>query len=1008
MILSKNLLILASAGSGKTFQLANRVIALVASGAAPEKIVALTFTRKAAGEFADSVLTKLAGAAGDPASGAELRVALNLPEADFQEGLERVVRALPRFNLGTIDGFFAKIVRGFQYELGMTGGKFDLLEGPRASALADEMLAEILGSTHAVEDNDGFFHAFRRATIGKENHGITSALRAFVTTWQALYQESGDLEWGPAKFTITHPDEWEARKSGLAESIIQRLDKIDFTSPKQRDALEKSIHKLESHVIGSGSLTKNPTLLDNILKAVSTGSGAFTVKSIKDFTIEGPVADILREMVELAAACELSSAVLRTRAVRDVVSVFDQVCATRLRANGLLGFNDIKILMGRWATSEDARLRREAVDFRLDSRTDHWLLDEFQDTSRADWNGLLPLIDEAASDDDGTVFIVGDRKQAIYAWRGGDVTLFDEIMGRYGTGLETAEMAESWRSCPEVLSLVNHVCGDQATLRRLFGETASRWPWQDHVSAPPLIRAEKRGEARVEIVGTWEERLERLPEILHELGVGKRRMTCGILLRGNEKAAEVADHLRALGFDVIEEGKRKPAKDSPVGIVIHNLLEWLANPANIFSREILQMSPLVAVLQDMYGFSWSKIWEVLTDQISKNGFAATVAGIIDPCRASWSDFGKRRAGDLLDALASLDRQGGVSPGEAADWLGRLEISQNPGVAAVQVMTIHKAKGLGFDVVVLPEIPDDGLPQAQHFDVAKGDGWLTQTPPKWARMIIPEMCEAESRWGSGQRYEAFCMLYVALTRAKRGLYVLLAPPSKTADPEKPSLSNWLIQSLGASAENGMIYQKGSPDWPENVPLQPPDPVSETVPELGLSIPSRRRARPTGSKKTGKTATFSHDGIRFGTTLHGILEQIGWIDESPATPPSSEAGRVVARLLSNPEIIDIFQKQGRSIDLFREQHVDSLVDESHMSGIIDRLHLHRDSNGEVAKVEIIDFKTDDVEHPDELIARYGGQMNAYLTALRKIHPHAEFNCVFLSVKHGKLVSVPLGKC
>ncbi|MEI6177198.1 MAG: UvrD-helicase domain-containing protein [Verrucomicrobiota bacterium] len=1007
-ILSKNLLILASAGSGKTFQLANRVIALVASGAAPEKIVALTFTRKAAGEFADSVLTKLAGAAGDPASATALRVSLDLPDADFQESLERVVRALPGFTLGTIDGFFAKIVRGFQYELGLTGGKFDLLEGPRASALADEMLAEILGSTQAVADNDGFFHSFRRATIGKENHAVTTALRAFVTTWQALYQESGDLEWGPAEFAVTHPDEWEARKSGLAESIIHRLDGINYTSPKQRDALEKSIRKLESHVIGSGSLSKNPSLLDNILQAVPTQSGALIVKSIKDFTIGGPVADTLREMVELAAACELTAAVLRTRAVRDVVSVFDQVCATRLRSNGLLGFNDVKILMGRWATGEDARLRREAVDFRLDSRIDHWLLDEFQDTSRADWNGLLPLIDEAATDDESTVFIVGDRKQAIYAWRGGDVTLFDEIMGRYGTGLETAEMAESWRSCPEVLSLVNRVCGDQATLHRLFGDTASRWPWQDHVPAPPLTRTEKSGEARVEIVGTWEERKERLPEILRELGIGTRRMTCGILLRGNDKAAEVADHLRALGFDVIEEGRREPAKDSPVGIVIHHLLEWLANPANIFSREILHMSPLAPVLQAMHGPSWSQIWENLTDHVSKTGFAATVSRVIDPCRAQWSDFGRRRAGDLLDALASLDRQGGVSPGEAADWLERLEISQNPGVAAVQVMTIHKAKGLGFDVVILPEIPDDGLPQAQHFDVAKGDGWLTQTPPKWARLIIPEMREAESRWGSGQRYEAFCMLYVALTRAKRGLYVLLAPPSKSADPEKPSLSNWLIQSLGSGADNGVIYQNGSPDWPENVPLQSPDPVSETAPELGPAIPSRRRTRPTGSKRIETPVTFSHDGIRFGTALHAILEQIGWIDESPVTPPSSEAGRVVARLFRNPELAGVFQKQGRSIDLFREQQVDSLVDGSHMTGIVDRLHLHRDSNGEVTKVEIIDFKTDVVDHPDDLIVRYGGQMNAYRTVLEKIHPHAEICCVLLSVKHGKLVGVPQANC
>ncbi|MCF7675371.1 MAG: UvrD-helicase domain-containing protein, partial [Akkermansiaceae bacterium] len=143
--LAKNLLILASAGSGKTFQLGNRVIGLVAGGIAPEQIVALTFTRKAAGEFADAVLSKLARAAADPTTAATLRRDLSLPEADFSEALERVVRALPRLVLGTMDGFFSKVVRGFQYELGITGGRFELLEGPQLAAARDGLLESILG-----------------------------------------------------------------------------------------------------------------------------------------------------------------------------------------------------------------------------------------------------------------------------------------------------------------------------------------------------------------------------------------------------------------------------------------------------------------------------------------------------------------------------------------------------------------------------------------------------------------------------------------------------------------------------------------------------------------------------------------------------------------------------------------------------------------------------------------------------------------------------------------------
>lgn len=1003
-ILAKNLLILASAGSGKTFQLGNRVIGLVARGSVPERIVALTFTRKAAGEFADSVLTKLAEAAGSSPKAAELRQELALPDADFADALERVVRALPRFTLGTMDGYFSKVIRAFQYELGLTGGRFELLEGPRAAALADELLAGILGDTLAREEGEAFFHAFRRATIGREDQGVLAALRAFVTRWQGRYREARELEWGPAALMDVGPDDWAKQKSGLAAAVMRELDDIAYTRKGQREALEKEIARLELHEIGGGSLGSNPSaLLSCILDAVATQSGALTVKSHKEFTIDGAAADALRALVELAAHCELSAALLRTRAVRELVAVYDARCAQRLRGKGLLGFDDVKILMGDWARNEDARLRREAVDFRLDARTDHWLLDEFQDTSRADWTGLLPLIDEAATDGDGTLFIVGDRKQAIYAWRGGDVGLFDEVMARYRGGLEIAPMAESWRSCPEVLALVNQVCGDTATLRELFGVVAERWEWQHHFSAEPLTDPAMRGEARVELVGDWEQRLVRLEEILHELGVGQRALTCGILLRGNEKAREVADHLRARGFDVIEEGRREPAKDHPVGIVIAHLLQWLADPADSFAREVVEMSPLAATLRAQHGAGWRKIWEDLTAGAARSGFAGMVGEVLAGCWPACSDYGRHRAADLLAALATLDAQGGVSPKEAADWIERLEVSQSPGVAAVQVMTIHKAKGLGFDVVILPEVPDDGIPQSQYFEVAEGAGWLTQTPPKWARAIIPQLREAEARWASNQQYEAFCMLYVALTRAKRGLYVLLQPPAASANPDKPSLANWVARATGAEGQSGVIYQTGTPDWADTVRLLETEPQPGSPRTLGAAIPRRGQLTPSGTKHQDSARFFSPAGMQFGAEVHALLERVTWVDEFRPPLPDSDAGTAVARLLDHPAMLEVFARNGRSIDLFREQAAAAIIDDQFLSGIVDRLHLHRDSSGTITRAEIIDFKTDAVKNPADLIPRYADQMAAYRKALAMIYPNAEITCALLSVRHAALVSV-----
>ncbi len=995
-ILAKNLLILASAGSGKTFQLGNRVIGLVAKGVAPEKIVALTFTRKAAGEFADSVLTKLASAASDVQTAVGLRVDLDLPDADFGESLELVVRALPRLTLGTMDSFFAKVVRGFQYELGLTGGKFDLLEGSRAAAQADEILVAILGETLDDTGRDNFLYAFRRATIGKEDQGVIEGLRGFVKSWQSRFRVSRDLEWGPPDLAGVMLEDWERHKHGLAACVLSGLANIAYTRKGQREVLEKAVAALADHTIGSGSLGGATGMLADIMKAAVTSNGPLVVTYYKEFLVGGPAGDALRDLVNLAARCEMAAALLRTRAVQEVVSVYDARCESQLRRRGLLGFDDVKMLMGDWVTSEDARLRREAVDFRLDARHEHWLLDEFQDTSRADWTGLLPLIDEAAGEGEGSMFIVGDRKQAIYAWRGGEVGLFDEVMDRYENGLEIEPMAESWRSCPEVLALVNQVCGDAATMRELFGEAAASWKWQEHFSAEPLTAAAKRGEARVEVVeGKWEQRLERLGDLLAELGVGERAMTCGVLVRSNAMVREVADNLRAKGFDVIEEGRREPTKDNPVGIALGHLLKWLANPADDFSREVVEMSPLAASLRADFGEHWLQIWKGLLAVASEWGFATMIERVIEKCWVNWSDFGRRRAGDVMMALASLDAQGGATPREAAEWIERLEVSQSPGVAAVQVMTIHKAKGLGFDVVILPEVPNDRIPSSQYFEVAEGDGWITQTPPKWARALIPEMCKAEADWEAIQRYQAFCMLYVALTRSKRGIYVLLEPPSASQDADKPSLANWLARSVVSGGQPSTVFQSGSADWVKSFPFSSKTKESPKMSSLATGITRRERATPSGEKNRSKSVTpHSTFGLQVGREVHTAFELVGWVDEAIPDLPASDAGILISELLKISNLRQLFERRGKQLELLREQPVDVILGGKWLSGVMDRVHLHRDSAGLVTQVDIIDFKTDVVTDVSELVEKYSTQMEAYREIMRRVYPDAQVKCVLLS--------------
>lgn len=998
-----NLMILASAGSGKTYRLVNRVIALVARGADPSQIVALTFTRKAAGEFADAVLLRLAAAAADESKADQLRADIGVADVDFSLLLEKVVRVLPRFPLGTIDGFFTRVVKAFQYDLGLSGGAFDLVEGPRAMVLMDRMLGQALAGWSDETANVEFINAFRRATMGRELAGLLRPLRGYIDQWHDKYLESADAEWGPDALLSVEVEEWEKAKHALAGRVRAGLGEVVYTDKRQPEALDKIVDSLERHTIGSGSLVLSNNLSKSILADLTeSADGPMELSHFKTFTLPATAAEALRELLLLCARCETASAVRRTRAIHHVVRAYDALCERQLRGKGLLGFRDVKLLMGRWAHDEDARLRREAVDFRLDARYHHWLLDEFQDTSRADWAGLSPLVEEAVASDEGSLFLVGDKKQAIYGWRGGDVSLFDEIYERYAGNMEQTTMAESWRSCPQVLALVNRICGDTSTLQSLFGPVAERWNWESHVSAAHLQEPAKSGEARVEVTGDWDERQQRTLEILQELGVGEKQMTCGVLLRDNKKAREMADFLRSHQFDVVLDGSRTPATDTPVGWLVFQTLRWLANPDDALAREVLAMSPTGREEYGSHGGSWDALWLDLTERIARCGFADALSGWLAPHAAEWSDFGRRRADDLSCALRAMDKQGIVSAREAAEWLERVEVAQSPGAADVQVMTIHKSKGLGFDVVIVPEVSNDAVPEAQRFDVAEADGWILETPPQWVRGIIPELRDAEETWGQKQRYEAFCMLYVALTRAKRGLYVLLDPPAEKSDPDKASLANWLRHSLGEES-GGILFQSGSPDWSQSLPSLVPGPESTPHITLGPAVTRRARVSPSSLKSSGKSpSSLSPGGLAFGSEVHELLETIRWLDDSAPRLPDTPAGDAVRALLAEASLADVFRRNGRTIDLLVEQPVDVLLDGAHLSGIIDRLHLHRDETEAVHRVEIIDWKTDAVESPADLTERYAAQMTAYRNAMRALYPEAAIECHLVSVSHRCKVS------
>ena len=441
-----HVMILASAGSGKTHALTNRYIGLLAHGAKPERIAALTFTRKAAGEFFDEILGKLARAAGDEEVARDLAVAIGLPAMrarDFLRLLRGVTDAMHRLTLGTLDGFFARIVRAFPLELGL-GGDFDVLQEHAARLERRRVLRRMFAHAGAGGARQDFIEAFKRATFGTEEKQLGARLDGFLDEHAEVYRAAPDVAgWGQAERIWPEGCAWlaaaDSRRRADAAARLHAALPWPGLGDKQRARWEDFFALLPDWAAGAPLPKPVAYILDNAFKAWP-GLAEIMVER-KKMPLSPEASQALRALVTGIVGAELARRLETTQGMFAVLRAYEEVYDHLVRRAGRLTFADVQRLLrpdtggARLLSREAAAEARLFIDWRLDAQIDHWLLDEFQDTSFGQWSVLRNLIDEAVQDPAGerTFFYVGDVKQAIFAWREGDARLFREIFDHYNS-----------------------------------------------------------------------------------------------------------------------------------------------------------------------------------------------------------------------------------------------------------------------------------------------------------------------------------------------------------------------------------------------------------------------------------------------------------------------------------------------------------------------------------------------------------------------------------------------
>ncbi len=1031
---ARHVMIRASAGSGKTYALTNRYVALLAAGARPERIVALTFTRKAAGEFFDEILTKLAGAAQDASVATRLARDIGRPElgpAAFLALLRGVVAALHRLRLGTFDGFFGRIARAFPLELGLAG-EFEVLQEHAARQERRRVLQRMFARAPGGLDDAQreFVEAFKRATFGTEEKRLGARLDGFLDEHQERFLAVPDAElWGAPERIWPDGSPWlETPARPLADAAARLRARL-----AGRGLPEKQLARWEAFFAALPEWSPGaplPEAVEYLLKntlavwpAVRAGAAEVVVER-KKCALDPEDCAALAAIVGHLVGGEFRRRLETTRGIHAVLAGYEAVYHDAVRRAGKLTFADVQRLLepetsGRrlagGATAGEGRL---LIDYRLDGQFDHWLLDEFQDTSHGQWRVLENLIDEAVQDPAGarSFFCVGDVKQAIYAWREGDARLFDDVLRRYndavpGTVAERA-LVDSWRSGPAVIGMVNAVFGAAEAVTALFpGPAAAQWNggWRPHVSARPQLGGYAAWEHAEDEAARW----ARTVALLLEIAPLERGLDCAVLVQTNAAATALADFIRREGgIAALAESDLHVGTDNPLGAALLALVRVAAHPGDTLAGQHVAMSPLAAVLARAGLATPEALTRRVLGQIHAEGFERTIEHWVRALEGELAPddaFSRERGRQLVEAAAAFDATGSREVAEFVAFAERHAVRGAEVAGVVRVMTIHKSKGLGFDVVILPDLEGSKLDQrrgglAVQRSPDRTVEWVLELPPKLFYSQDETLGRHVAAAEAEAAYEALALLYVGLTRAKRAMYVLTKAPGKSESRNYPKL---LATALGEEP-----WSAGDPRWFDSVPRSGAD--GNDAPSAANPAPAdggrraeadfrafetwrrpRRMAQRPSAVHAGLVAAkdlldeAGEAGLVFGREVHGLLARIGREGEIPwaewrESGASDAAVDLAARVRRAPSLAEVWAVPDGA-DLWCEREFELVLDGAWVSGVFDRVVVRRGAEGKAQGATIFDFKTDRVRDErdlGELTRRYSGQVALYRRAVARL--------------------------
>ncbi len=896
----------ASAGTGKTRVLVDRYLRLLEKGVDPRHILAITFTRKAAAEMRDRVLVELGRRMADPALSDGVWRALRDRVADIQ--------------ISTVDAFCFSILREFPLEAGVDPG-FEIADETEMERFANEAMDLTLrvayGQFSEVEPLRLLFarvHTIVLRGIIREmldrRHVASPAVGSFVKRLS-----------GPVTSEAVAQAFLDRLRDTLAGSPHRQALLDDRPTPPEYDWLDM-LGRLEDVPARDGAEAQRLRLRLEDYFLTSNKPRRQLARHLKRELFVSPEARKRHEaavnglaplVAELLDRLETEIDGLLARGFQHLLAIAVDKYERLLDEHGLLDFAGMLFYAVRLLERQEEFARSR---LKLQARYKHLLIDEFQDTSRLQWRLIELLVDswgegEGVADEPTSIFVVGDRKQSIYRFRHAEVTLLDEAARKIAALRPHRQprraMTKSFRAGPELLAFFNALGSalqQSSDLDERFTyDERDRFPVPDRdpsVVAEPVVGvvAESTIEACAAAVAAEASRLVGTAVVRPADGPPRaaRPDDIAVLFRARAGHQVFEQALEAAGLRTYVY-KGLGFFDTPEVLDLHALLRYLAEPdsdlrAVEFLRSRFVRLSDVGLARLAPGFAAALQG---TAEPPAQALDAVDQGLLDLAREGvrrWLPLADRLTpGELIDLvmresaylyelrgprlaqarenlkkvrglLRRVEARGYATLGRLASYFETLRAGEESNAiidasGCVQLMTIHAAKGLEFPIVFVVNIQAQGKGRGQISVIERAPDGLPEvafrSTPATRLEDLREIEELRRLW------------YVAVTRARDRLYLAceMGPqgevrramrslssllPASLADVFVRAAADAQLNRVTWTSDEGLFeLQVCRPG--EVMVAAPSDPV-ETAPERhdvrSLSLPGRMLGRVTSAE------------------------------------------------------------------------------------------------------------------------------------------------------------------